>query len=217
MEIIVEGKGSNFFKPDEVEISITFNEKGSSYDLVLNLGSRNVLSFIEDILIPNGFSKDDLKTRNFVIREENKYNNATQTYTRDGYSFNQQAKLKFDYDVKKMSKLMEEISKLPNPPICRVNFGLKDEKKSRREILALAYKDAEDAARAIADASGLVLKKCIKVDFKPFETNYVSASEFNSGLERACYFGETAQILENSFTPEDIELTETLYCLWIAE
>ena len=28
---------------------------------------------------------------------------------------------------------------------------------------------------------------------------------------------ETATTIMNTFTPEDIELSETLYCLWIAE
>ena len=27
----------------------------------------------------------------------------------------------------------------------------------------------------------------------------------------------TADVIQNTFTPEDVEISETLYCLWIAE
>ena len=159
-----------------------------------------------------------MKTRNFVIREETKFNNMTKNYDFDGYSYNQYAVLKFDYDINKMAKMMEEISKLDNPPKCQINFGIKDKKSCKREILSIAYKDAEEQAKAIAEASGKTLRRCIKVDFKPFTTEYVSLSTFNSDIayEKSTRLSSAAMIV-NTFTPEDIELTETLYCLWIAE
>lgn len=67
-------------------------------------------------------------------------------------------------------------------------------------------------------ASGRTLKNCEKVDFKPFTTEYVSNARFGSDVkyEKSAALG-TAQMITNNFTPEDIELSETLYCLWIAE
>ena len=217
MEIIVQGKGVKFVTPDEVVMMLTFTTKGCSYEEVLNLGTRNVQSFVDNLLIPNGFSKEDMKTRNFVIKEETKYNGVTQSYDFDGYSFNQYAVIKFDYDINKMAKMMEEISKLDNPPKYQVNFGVKDEKSCRREILFAAYKDAEEQAKTIADASGKILKRCVKVDFKPLTTEYASISTFNSDMMYEAARLGAAQVIVNTFTPEDIELTETLYCLWIAE
>lgn len=39
---------------------------------------------------------------------------------------------------------MVAISKLDNAPMCRVNFGVRDEKDCRKKILSKAYKDAEE-------------------------------------------------------------------------
>lgn len=218
MEIIVQGKGVEYFTPNEVTLSINFTTKGYTYEEVLREGTKNVELFVEQLLIKNNFRKEDMKTRNFVIREDTKYNKITGQYDRDGYSFNQVASLKFDYNKELMANMMVSISKLDNAPMCQINFGVKDEKECRRNILASAYKDAENQAEAIAEASGKTLKYCQKVDFKPFTTDYVSQAMIGSDMmyaEKACY--GAAQTIVNTFTPEDIELSETLYCLWIAE
>lgn len=221
MEIIVEGVGTECFTPNEVIMNLQFITIGKSHEEVLEIGSKNVQSFVNDLLIPNGFNIDDMKTRNFIIREETKYNEITRTYDFDGYSFNQSAKIKFDYNRTKLSIMMESISKLSNPPICRVDFGIKNEKECKRNILEKAYRDAEEQAYAIAYASGKTLKYCAKVDFKPFTTSYISASNFDGNImyeKTVCgHASNVAETITKIFTPEDIELSEKLYCLWIAE
>ena len=74
MEIIVEGKGTEYFTPDQVNFVINFYLKGQSYEETLSEGVKSVQNFIDSILLLNNFNKEDLKTRNFVIREETKYN-----------------------------------------------------------------------------------------------------------------------------------------------
>ena len=70
MEIIVEGKGINSFVPDEVRLNINFFVKGITYEETLNKGTLNVQLFIEEVLFKNGFKKDDMKTKSFIIKEE---------------------------------------------------------------------------------------------------------------------------------------------------
>ena len=218
MEIIVKGTGFEYFTPDEVILNINFFAKRQSYEEALKEGVENVEIFINEILLKNGFNKDEMKTRSFIIREEKKYDEINRNYIFDGYSFNQSAKIKFEYDKEKIAKIMEDLSKLENSPNCQINFGIKDEKDCESKILAKAYKDAEEQAKIIANASGKTLKQCVKVDFKPFTTEYVSPSTFNSEMmyDKAAKVGAASTII-NTFTPEDIELSETLYCLWIAE
>ena len=67
----------------------------------------------------------------------------------------------------------------------------------------------------IAKSSGKILKHCNKVSFKPLQVDFLSITNLNS---ETMYLRETSiQILDKTFTPEDIELSETIYCLWIAE
>ena len=114
MEIIVQGKGTEFFTPNEVILNIGFNTKGQSYEEVLSEGVKNVQKFVNELLLQNGFTTEDMKTRNFVVREDQKYDEVTRTYLFDGFSFNQNATLKFDYNKERMAKIMEDLSKLDN-------------------------------------------------------------------------------------------------------
>ena len=218
MEIIVQGKGTEFFTPNEVILNIGFNTKGQSYEEVLSEGVKSVQKFVNELLLQNGFTTEDMKTRNFVVREDQKYDEVTRTYLFDGFSFNQNATLKFDYNKERMAKIMEDLSKLDNAPTCQINFGVKDAKECKRKILSKAYKEAELQAQAIAEAAGKSLKQCVKVDFKPFTTDYVSQTTFDSDMmyAKSARLGAAPAII-NTFTPEDIELSETLYCLWLAE
>lgn len=220
MEIIVEGKGMTTVVPDQVIINFDFITKGETYEEVLELGSRNVYDFIQNIIVSNGFNSDDLKTRSFVIREERKYDEITRQYLFDGYSYNQHGTIKFDYDKELLARFMDALSKIANPPKSYINFGIKDEKLSRNKLLELAYEDAKSQAAAIAHAAGKELKCCSKVDFKPFTTSYVSMSNLDGNMfcaDEACFGRGAAEVITNIFTPEDITLSETLYCLWIAE
>ena len=218
MEIIVQGKGTEFFTPNEVILNIGFNTKGQSYEEVLSEGVKSVQKFVNELLLQNGFTTEDMKTRNFVVREDQKYDEVTRTYLFDGFSFNQNATLKFDYNKERMAKIMEDLSILDNAPTCQINFGVKDAKECKRKILSKAYKEAESQAQAIAEAAGKSLKQCVKVDFKPFTTEYVSQTTFDSDMmyAKSARLGAAPAII-NTFTPEDIELSETLYCLWITE
>ena len=48
-------------------------EKGQSYEEVLYEGVKNVQKFVNEILLQNGFAIDEMKTRNYIVKEERKY------------------------------------------------------------------------------------------------------------------------------------------------
>ena len=218
MEIIVEGVGTRYFTPNQIILNFNFVTKGNSYDEVLEKGSSNVELFIDGILLPSGFTKHNLKTRNFIIKEETKYNSETNNYEFDSFSYNQVALLKFDYNKEQLSKLMENIATLTNPPMYQISFGLKDLEDAKKEVLKYAYDDAFTQAQTIADATSKKLIGCSKVTFKPFDSAYISESSLGYGLmNEAKMIRSVSEVIANTFTPEDIKITEKLYCLWIAE
>jgi uncharacterized protein YggE len=219
MEIVVKGKGSLFFTPNEIRMSIRFFTKDISHENVLTKGGNEVLSFINEILLEQGFNREDLKTRNFLIREEKKYNEITKKDHFDGYSYIQDSTLKFKYNMEKFAAMMESISKLENPPYCQINFGVDNEIECKKAVLAKAYEEAFERASAIADAAGKQLKQCMKINFEPFSIGYLSSTSIGG---EETFFSEkammkSAKVIKSFFTPEDIEVSETLYCLWIAE
>ncbi len=218
MEINVQGRGSEYITPDEVIINIEFNAKGKTYDETLIKGMMQVQNFINELLLKNGFNQADMKTRSIIIEEDQKYDEVTRQYIFQGYIFKQNANIKFAYDKELIAVIIENLAQIDNPPVCRFNFGIKDEKACQRKILTKAFHDAELQAQAIADASGKVLKQCLKVDYKPLMTDYLSHSQLQSEemYSSASRLGIASKVV-NTFTPEDIELSETLDCLWLTE
>lgn len=55
MEIIVEGKGTQYFTPNEVTLSINFITKGATYEEVLIEGPKNVQLFVDELLTKKQF------------------------------------------------------------------------------------------------------------------------------------------------------------------
>lgn len=219
MDIVVEGKASEYFKPDMMKLNLNFYTKTEEYESALREGTENVQNFIEEVILKLGFKKEELKTRSFNVSEVTKYDYEKKQNYKEGFSYSQSATLKFDYNMDILSKFMEIVSKLTNPPMYRINFEIKNEEKAKSLVIAKAFAKAEEKAKMIALASGKKLKECIKVDFRPFGERVVSNSNIDRVFEdNACLkkqsIGETIQ---NIFTPEDVEISETLYCLWITE
>lgn len=225
MDIMVEGTGKRFYKPDEVEISLNFYTKTEDYKTALEEGTRDVQTFIENVLQQMQFSKEDLKTRSFRVYEEKRYDYEKKVEIKFGFAYTQGATLKFDYDVNVIAEFMERVSKLLNPPKYTIAFNVKNEQKSKNEAMADAYNNAKEKAEAIAKTAGKILKECIKTDFRPFEERVYSRSSLGSEMfeEERVDFAVGAKkmsaqdTITNIFTPEDIEISETLYCLWVAE
>ena len=228
MDIIVEGAGKKFYTPDEVEINLNFYTTADTYESALENGTKNVEIFINDVLERMNFNKEIMKTRSFRVYEEKQYDYDKKIYIKLGYAYTQQANIKFDYSMNTIAKFMDMVSKLENPPKYHLGFNVKDIKKCKDEVLAEAYNKAKDKAETIAKTAGKELKECVKTDFRPFEERVVSRSSLNSqdmymakemsvdgakfGMAKRTGVQETIQTI---FTPEDVEMTETLYCLWV--
>jgi len=219
MEIRVKGTGETSFVADQITLRLTFSKTGAEYATVLAEGAKTTKDFIEKILPQNGFAPEDLKTNSFIVRENQVYDEATRTWKKDGFIFQQEANLEFDYDKDKLVKSMAEIAQLANAPTYHIIFSLKDKKAARRSVLAAAYEDAKAQAEAIAVAAGKQLTKCLRTDFQSNMPSFNSDSEFGVRMQRNADFaaGSVAKDLAETFTPEDIIVSETLYCLWNAE
>lgn len=219
MDIIVEGRANRFFKPDKVSININFYTLTKTYEDALDKGTKAVEVFVKEVFGKLGFSKEELKTRSFNVREETNYNVETKRQEFVGFSYSQAGSFEFDYDMKRLSEFMEKVSKLENPPRYQISFDIKNIAQAKSLVMADAYAKAEEKAKMIALAAGKKLKDCIKVDFRPFEERVTSNSRMGDAKFEKAMFAEDKMSarIENIFTPEDVEVTETLYCLWITE
>ncbi|MBQ7308004.1 MAG: SIMPL domain-containing protein [Clostridia bacterium] len=224
MEIMVKGEAKKTYKPEEFIISLTFSHKEKTYEKCLENGAKMVDDFVEEILVKLNIDKELLKTERFYVNESTIYVPDKNKRVFDGYVYNQISKLKLDYDIKLFTKFMQEVSKLKFPPSYRAAFGLKEEDMRKNEVIAKAVEYARVKAEAISKAAGKELVDLARVDFQPFGTIF-SPSSINSydtmdfGMvhqERACKMS-SAEVIEKNFNPEDIEIRESVYCLFIAK
>ena len=168
MEIIVEGNSKEYFIPNEVIITISFISSDKDYEEVMKKGIIKVNEFINDVLLKNSFNNTDLKTQTFIIKESKIYNENTHNYEFDGYIYEQNATLKFDYDNYLLGKIISDISKLENPPIYKINFSIKNVQECHKLLLEKAYNDALEQAKIIASASNNELDKKKNTDEERF-------------------------------------------------
>ncbi len=220
MDIVVSETSKISVKPNKVVIEFDFVKEDKSYDKVLELGVNSVNNFISTIMEHLKLNKELLKTRNFRIYQNKKYDYEKKEQIDLGFVYSQHAKLELDYDMEIVAKLMESISKSENAPKYTINFGVKNDDEIKSQALKEAYKLCESKAKAIADAAGKNLKCCAKVSFKPFDESLTSFSQINDDVRM--YSKErsvraTSDVISDIFVPEDIVVCETLYCLWVAE
>lgn len=226
MDIMVQGEGKRFYKPDEVVLNINFYVNDTTYDTVLEKGTKSVEEFINKVLDSLNIEKERLRTRSYRISQSTRFDYTLKKQIDCGFNYNQNATLKIEYDINKISKFMDTVAKLENPPKYNMTFTIKDQEGVKKEVLSEAYSKAKEKAEIIALSAGKKLKDCIKVDFRPFEERVYSNSRLtDSDLFNADALGSplmkrgktSTDIIENTFTPEDVEIRETLYCLWITE
>lgn len=222
MEIVVHGKGSSFYKPDQVLLNLSFYVREDSYNKVLDKGSQSVLDFTKKILMVHGFVKEDMKTSSFYIKEEKVYNESTRKYDVIGYSYNQEAIIKFDYVKERLALIIDDISKMDNPPLYNVDFTVKDIEECKKNNLKKAYQDAKKQASIIAEAAGMTLKCCVRVNFEPFTTEYISKGyaremAYKDGTFDSSGVMSVGQTINSVFTPMDVLISEDLYCLFEAD
>ena len=229
MEITTEGTAEDFFAPEQISINLTFSVKEKEYGNVLREGTKSVVSFMDEVLINIGLKNEDVKTRNFKVvertkqvrkKEKNIYGQYDFEYIPDGFEFVQSATIKFDYDVAKMSSFIEAVSKLNMPPIYSITFEVKNPDEYKSKVLAVAFRKAETKAKAIALTAGFKGVECLKTSFMPLEEKIVSNSRFASQEIPMFCQADCDNISGNisrTFTPEDIHISETLYCLFAAK
>lgn len=219
MEIIVQGIGEKNFKPNQVVLNFDFRTNSTNYNSALELGVKNVAEYLE-LLISMGFAKEDFKTQSFRVSEDRHYDEETRKYVKDGFVFSQCAKLMFDFDMTKLSILMEKTATLKNPPIYRIVFNVKDDKKATEELLGLAYENALFQATAIAKASGTAIVKCNRISFAPFDASDNCSNSMLDGAvmrKASCCSDRTSETIQNTFIPEDVELSTSVFCEFYAE
>ena len=210
MEITVSGFAQQKVDPDQIKLNFTFKNLQPLKDNALKNGTQTVQLFLNE-LTKLGFKKEDLITKSVVLREEFNYSNGKRTPV--GFSYNQNATLKFDLNLELLSTLVNLSTKFDGVT-CNAIFTLKNQTIFENNLFELAYLDAKQKAKTISKISGKTLNDCLKISTQPLGTEPVF---YGSAHAEKAHFANNTQTLEQVLTPEKITLTKELFTLWHAK
>ena len=215
MEINVIGQGEKSYKPDQIVFDINISNVYKNYEEALVKGEESVLEFLNEMKA-FGFEFQNFKTVNYQIKDETEYKD--NAYRKIGVRYIRGLTLKFDYDMKKMSEMIEASSKLKNAPRINVRYGLKDSKTAEMQLFTDAYQNAKKQADIIANAAGLKVVRCAKTSIGEENNNYFSRTSYdhNDKMMSKCSAG-ASDIMERTYTPQDIVVEQEIFCVFIAE
>lgn len=210
--ITIRGRGRATLKPDLTVIRFTLKSTDPVYDAAMEKEEK-MLAGLKNALLPCGFTEEELKTSDFSVSAE--YENVRDpkgNYKNVfiGYACVQRMTLEFDFDTKKLSRVLSSVSSCLADPELSVNFSVKDRDAANKMLLENAAKDAKEKAEILAAASGVSLGSLVSVLYGVSDRNFVSPTSFRA--EAKCM--AVNRSADMSFVPEDIKLEDTVTFLW---
>ena len=209
--IKVLGNSRTMVKPDIGVLIIQVTNKSMNFSETLT-GLNEKTKDVTKQILSVGFKENDIKTTDFQIHENRIYRN--DSYIDSGYVATQNVKVEFKYSKEIITKILTTFSKSKTDFNLNFDFKLSDDlkEKSQQELIRLAIKDAKTKARTIADASDVKLKRVYEVSYgEAFATRYMA--EASDARFKTMAANEPMQ----SFTPEDVTLTDSVMMTWEIE
>ena len=176
-ELEVKGFGRLSAQPDLgvllIELTTIQQEFGSAVSQ-LNVDFEKVIQHLEKI----GFSKEDLKTSNYGVRENTVYRRGT-SYD-SGFVGHQSIMVEFVNQKEKLATIIDSFTNSPVDAKFNFSFTISPEKreKLRNEIIKIAILDAKQKAKLIAEASGQQLGKIKEIKYGTFPNENFYGSYF---------------------------------------
>ncbi len=233
--IEMKGIGKISAKPDYVEILLYVDSFGKKYDEAFEEAGKNIQKLTKAVE-GTGFKKTDLKTRDFEL--ETVYDSVAKTVYKTkkvdgknkrekeikyekvfkGYKVKHRLRFNFDFDMKKLAKVLTAFSECKAKPEMEIAFTVKDKDALNEELLAKASKDAKKRAETIITAAGAKLGKLLKVDYNWPEHTYYSRTRFDRHVSysMACM----AAPKENAsfdIEPDEIKVSDSANFTWEIE
>lgn len=210
--ITIKGIGKISKSPDAIVITMSLRSFNKDYSLAIDKSTANIEE-INDLFQKLGFEKNSIKTTNFNVntKYENVKDGDSYKYVFAGYECFHDLKIQFDFNTKKLSEVLEAISKTVSQPKINIRFCVKDPTDLKNELLKSATINAKEKAITLCEASGVKLGDLMTIDYSWTDINLYSQTTYL--LEDKCL--KTARMANNiEITPEDVDFSNTVTFVW---
>ena len=196
--IRVTGKGKIKVKPDMTRLTITLEDTCPEYSETLKK-SNEVTEQVKDLFVPFGFEKSDLKTLSFNVDTEYESYNDHGTYKQRflGYSYKHVLKVEFEFDNKRLGKILYALANSPLQPEFRLSYTVKDPEAVKNKLLGKAVLDAKEKAAVLTQAADVTLKDIQSIDYSWGEIDFEVQCILSIGNPQNCH--QNSLFLEREF------------------
>lgn len=210
--ITVKGIGAVSVKPDLIVLRLSMETTEYEYDAAMKAAAEKI-DFLNKALEAAGFEKKSAKTADFRVRADyERLNDGKGNYTSVfmGYKCRHELKIEFDFDTKRLSKALSEISECIAKPEISIDFTVKDSSAVGGELLKAAVKNAREKAEILCAASGAKLGELLSIDYNWGELHLYSDTDYD--VEGKCMMLGAADDMD--IEPEEIKARDTATFAW---
>lgn len=200
--INVIGKGKIKKEPDRAIISFQKIATNKDYDKAietLNSTIRAVLQGMKNL----GINKKDVKTTNFKIYVENKYDNELKESIFSHYKAEQKIEIEVPNEQREINKVLKFLSDSDFSANISIDFKVSDEEGLREEALIRAIEDGKNKGNIIANSLNLKISSVNEVIYNN-TYNIFPRNQYNNIV-----LGKSNN-MDFNINPKDIEIEESV-------
>lgn len=212
--ITVKGMGRVSVKPDWIAIAIRLETKDKEYDKTMNAAAERI-ECLDQTLEEAGFDKKAVKTTNFNVRTEYEHvkdKNGSYQSVFAGYVCTHHLKIEFDFDTKRLAKVLSAISHCLAVPEFSISFTVKDPAAINGDLLKSAAQNAKEKAEILCSASGVKLGELVSIGYDWGEIDVRSDTDYK--IEGRCMMQAEACLSNIEIEPDDIRVNDTATFVW---
>ncbi|MCC5892224.1 SIMPL domain-containing protein [Exiguobacterium sp.] len=209
--ITVKGTGKVSVKPDLIVLRMDVTSRAVRYEETMN-EAATAITRLQKAIEKADFEKSALKTTDFSIDTDyESYRDEEGNYKSRfrGYVCNQNTKLEFPLDTKRLSRVIENISNSLAEPKLSIHFTIKDADAVQDELLASAAENARHRAELLAKGAGATLGELLRIDYTWGELHIFSPTRLTFS-DNILYSEERMPELE----PDEIDLSDNATFVW---
>ena len=212
--ITVKGMGKVSASPDLIAVSMHLETEDKEYDKTMESAAEKI-ELLNKSLEEVGFEKKAVKTTNFNVQpnyESVRDKNGNYKSEFKGYVCNHGLKVEFDFDTKRLAKVLTAISACLAKPEFSISFTVKDPSAVNAELLKSAAQNAKEKAEILCSASGVKIGELVSIDYNWGELNVYSNTDYKLAGRRM--MKAEACMANIDIEPEDIKVNDTATFVW---
>lgn len=202
--IRVRGSAKVSGVPDWVAISFSINSQNYEYGKCMEQLAMQTGNLREE-LTSVGLEKESLKTLQFNI--DTNFERVKERYVFKGYSASHDLRVEFPFEKEYLNKVLHVLSYTKSKASFIISFEVKDPEPLKQKAITEAVKNSREKAQLLAEAAGVNLGEIMQIDYSWSEIHFhpsLGIREMATPMTSPDY----------DFTPEDVNISESVTVIW---